>query len=63
MMIHAYKMSVGKPERKGPLGRPRRRWEDNIRMDLRKRGWEGVHRMHLVRDRDQWRALVNLRIP
>jgi hypothetical protein len=42
-----------------PLGRLRRTWEDDIRMDLRETGWEGVDWIHLVRDRDQWRALVN----
>jgi hypothetical protein len=39
--------------------RPRRRWEDNIRMDLREIGWEGVDWIHLAQDRDQWWALVN----
>jgi hypothetical protein len=41
-MKNAYKISVGKPERKRPLGRPRRRWEDNISMNIREMGWEGV---------------------
>jgi len=50
---------VGKPEGKRPLGRSSRRWEDNIRMDLRKIGWKGVDLMHVAYDRDQWRALVN----
>jgi hypothetical protein len=50
---------VGKPEGKRPLGRSRRRWEDNIRMDLREIGWEGVDWKHLAQDRDQWRAVVN----
>jgi hypothetical protein len=54
-----YKILVGKPEGKRPLGRPRRRWEDNIRMDLGEIGWEGVDWIHLAQDRDQWRALVN----
>jgi hypothetical protein len=58
---------VGKPEGKRPLGRNRRRWEDNIRMDLREIGWESVDWMHLAQDRDQWRAVVstvmNLRVP
>jgi hypothetical protein len=58
---------AGKPEGKRPLGRPRGRWEDNIRMDLREILWEGVDWIHLVQDRDQWRALVNtvmnLRVP
>jgi hypothetical protein len=58
-MRNACKILVGKPERNRPLGRPRRKWEDNIRMDLRKIGWEGVNWMHLAQDRDQWQALVN----
>jgi hypothetical protein len=51
--------SVGKPERKSPLGGLRHSWEDNIKMDLRDIGWEGVDWMHLAQDRDQWRALMN----
>jgi hypothetical protein len=58
---------VGKPERKRPLGRPRRKWVDNIKIDLREIGWDGVDRIDLAQDRDQWRALVNtvmnLRVP
>ena len=58
---------VGKPERRRPLGRPRRRWEDNIRMDLREVGCGCVDWMELAQDRDRWRALVsavmNLRVP
>jgi hypothetical protein len=57
---------VGKSERKRPLGRPRRRWEDNIRIDVRGKWWESVDWIHLVQERDQWRALVNimnLRVP
>jgi hypothetical protein len=50
---------VGKPEGKRPLGRPRRKWEDNIRMDLREMGWGGMDWIDLAQDRDQWRALVN----
>jgi hypothetical protein len=50
---------VGKPEGKRPLGRPRRRWVDNIKMDLREIGWDGVDWIELAQDRDQWRALVN----
>jgi hypothetical protein len=57
---NAYKILVGKSERERPLVRPRRRWEDNIRMDLRETGWEGVDWMHLAQDRDMWRALVNM---
>jgi hypothetical protein len=47
-MINVYEMSVGKVEDKRPHGRPRRRWEDNIRMDLMEVAWEGVDRMHLA---------------
>jgi hypothetical protein len=58
---------VGKPEGKRPLGRPRRRWDDNIKMDLSEVGWGGMDGIHLAQDRDQWRALVNrvmnLRVP
>jgi hypothetical protein len=63
---NAYRILVGKPERR-PLGRPRRRWVDNIKMDLRQIGWDGVDWVDLAQDRDHWRALVNtvmnLRIP
>jgi hypothetical protein len=58
-MRNAYNILVGKSEGKRPLTRPRCRWEDNIRMYLRKIGWEGVDWMHLAQDRDQWQALVN----
>jgi hypothetical protein len=58
---------VGKPEGKRPFGRPRYRWEDNIRMDLREIVWKGVNWMHLAQDRDQWRPVVNtvmnIRVP
>jgi hypothetical protein len=58
---------VGKPEEKRPPGRPRRRWEDNINMDLREIGWGGVSWIDLAQDMDQWRALMstvmNLRVP
>jgi hypothetical protein len=50
---------VGKPEGKRPVGRPRRRWEDNIKMDLKEVGYEGVDWIELAQDRDMWRALVN----
>jgi hypothetical protein len=53
---------VGKPEGKRPLGRPRRRWEDNIKMDLREIGWDGMGWINMAQDRVQWRALVN-RVP
>jgi hypothetical protein len=48
-----------KPEGKRPLGRPRRRWEDNIKMDHRERGWNVTDWIDLIQERDQWRALVN----
>jgi hypothetical protein len=61
-----YKVLVGKPEGKRPLGRPRRRWEDGIRMDLREIGLRGVNWIRLSQDRDRWRAVVsavmNLRV-
>jgi hypothetical protein len=61
-----YKVLVGKPEGKSPLGRPRRRWEDGIRMDLREIGLGGVDWIRLTQDRDGWRAVVsavmNLRV-
>jgi hypothetical protein len=64
---NAYRILVGKPEGKRPLGRSRRRWEDNIKMDLRETGWGGMDWIDLAQDRDQWRALVNmvmnLRVP
>jgi hypothetical protein len=50
---------VGKPERKRLIGRPRRRWKDNIRMELTQIEWEGVDWMHVVQDVDLWRVLVN----
>jgi hypothetical protein len=56
---NAYKLLVGKPEGKRPLGRPRRRWVDNIRMDLGEVGWSDVDCIGLTQDRDRWRALVN----
>jgi hypothetical protein len=55
----AYTILVGKPEGKRPLGRPTRRWEDNIKMDLREIWWGGMGWIDLAQDRDQWRALVN----
>jgi hypothetical protein len=58
---------VGKPEGKRPLGRPRHRWEDNIRMDLQEEGFGGMDWIGLAQDRDRWRAIVsavtNLRAP
>jgi hypothetical protein len=52
-MRNAYKILVEQSERKGPPGRPKRRWEDNIRMDLGEIGWEGVVWIHLTRNRDK----------
>jgi hypothetical protein len=54
-----YGFVVGKPEGKRPLGRPRRKWVDNIKMDLREIGWGCTDWIDLGQDRDQWRALVN----
>jgi hypothetical protein len=51
---------VGKPEGKRPLARPRHRWEDNIKMNLRERGWGDVDWIHLPQVRDQWWPLVNM---
>jgi hypothetical protein len=63
----AYNILVGRPEGRRPLGRPRRRWDDNIKMDLRKTGFGDVDWIHWAQDRDRWRALVNtvmnLRVP
>jgi hypothetical protein len=56
---NAYRLLVGKPEGKGPLGRPRRRWVDNIRMDLGEVGWGDVDWIGVAQDRNRWRALVN----
>jgi hypothetical protein len=64
---HAYRLLVGKPVGKRPLGRPRHRWVDNIRMDLGKLWWGDVDWIGLAHDRNRWRALVNsvlnLRVP
>jgi hypothetical protein len=56
---NAYRILVGKPEGKRPLGRTRRMWMDNIKMDLRETGWDGMDWIDLAQDREQWRALVN----
>jgi hypothetical protein len=64
---NADRILVGQPEGKRPLGRPRRRWVDDIKMYLGEIGWDGVDWIELAQDRDQWRALVNtvmnLRVP
>jgi hypothetical protein len=62
-----YRVLVGKPEGKKPLGRPRRRWENNIKMGLREARCESMDWIDLAQDRDRWRALVNavmnIRVP
>jgi hypothetical protein len=62
-----YRVLVGKPEGKRPLGRPMHRWEDNIKMELKKVGCGDMDWIKLVQERDRWRALVNavmnLRVP
>jgi hypothetical protein len=55
---NVYRVLVGKPERKRPFERPRHRWEDGIKMDLRESDWGGVEWIHLAQDRDRWWALV-----
>jgi hypothetical protein len=64
---NAYRLLVGKQEGRRPLGRPRRRWVDNVEVDLREIGWGGVDCIGLAKDRNRWRALVNsvmnLRVP
>jgi hypothetical protein len=63
----AYRALVGKPEGRRPLGRPRYRWEDNIKIHLQEVEWVGIDWIDLAQDRDRWRALVytvmNLRVP
>jgi hypothetical protein len=59
-MINKHKILVGNPEGTKPLGRPRHRWEDNIKMDLREIGFGDVDWIHLAQDRAQWWALVNM---
>jgi hypothetical protein len=64
---NAYRLLVGKPEGKRPIGRPRRRWVDNIRMHLGEVGWGDVDWIGLAQDRNRWRSLMNsilnLRVP
>jgi hypothetical protein len=64
---NAYRILVGKPERKRPLSRPRHRWVENIIICLREIGWDGSDWMDLAQDRDRWRAfmstVMNLRVP
>jgi hypothetical protein len=63
----ANRILVGRPEGRRPLGRPRCRWEDNIKIDLQDVGWWGMEWIELAQDRDRWRTLVNavmnLRVP
>jgi hypothetical protein len=56
---NVYRVLVGKAEGKRPVERPRRRWEGGIKMDLTKIGWGCVEWIHLVQERDSWRAVVN----
>jgi len=62
-----YRILMGKPGGKRPLGRPRRRWEDNIKINLQQVGCGGMNLIELAQDRDRWRTLVNtvmkLRVP
>jgi hypothetical protein len=64
---NAYWILVGKPEGKRPLGRPRCRWVDNVKIDLIEIGWDGLDLIDLAQDGDQWRGLANtvtnLRVP
>jgi hypothetical protein len=59
-MKNAYQILVGKPEGKRACGRPRRRWDDNIKMDLREIAWEVVDWINPAQDREQWRDLVDM---
>jgi hypothetical protein len=64
---NAHRILVGKPEERRPRGKPRCRWVDNIKMDLREIGWGGTEWIDLAQDMDKWKALVNmvmiLRVP
>ena len=55
----AYRVLVGKPEGRKPLGRPTRIWEDNIKIDLKEVGWGALDWIDLAQDRDRWRAVMN----
>ena len=57
--VHVYRVLVGKLEGKRPLGKPRRRWEDNIKMDIHEVGWKGMDWINMAQDRDKCRAFVN----
>jgi len=59
LSVHVYGVLVGKPEGKRPLGRPRRKWENNIKMELQEVGCAGVDWIELAQGRDRWRSLVN----
>jgi hypothetical protein len=65
--MNAYRILMGNPEEKRPLGRPRCRWMDDVKMDLREIGLGGMDWIDLAQDRDQWRApantVMNLRVP
>jgi hypothetical protein len=58
-MRNAYKLLVGKPEGRRPLGRPSRRWKDNIKMNIWETGLESMDLIHLAQDRERWLALMN----
>jgi hypothetical protein len=64
---NAYRVLMGKLEGKRPLGSPKHRWEDNIKMDFRETGWDWMDWIHLAQDKNQWKSLVNtvmsLRVP
>jgi hypothetical protein len=57
---NAYRLLVGKPQRKGPLGKQECRWVDNINIELVERGWDGVDWIGLAQDTDKWKVLVNV---
>ena len=57
-----YRVCVWQPDLKRPLGRPRRRWEGNIKMELQEVGWGGMDWIYLAEDRDGWRALLNAKM-